>query len=157
MDKQLSRGVSPLSPHLVVAGAAEAIEFYQRAFGAKEMIKLEGPDGKIMHACVSINDCSVMLADENPQWKALGPKALGGTPVTIHLMVDDVDKTADQAIAAGAKVVMPVADMFWGDRYGIVEDPFGHHWSIATTKKFMTEAEIKEAAQKAICGEGAPA
>ena len=125
MDKQLSRGVSPLSPHLVVAGAADAIKFYQRAFGAQELIKLEGPDGKLMHACVSINGSSVMLVDENPQWKALGPKSLGGTPVTIHLMVDDVDKVTNQAIAAGAKVIMPVADMFWGDRYGIVEDPFG--------------------------------
>ncbi len=157
MDKQLSRGVSPLSPHLVVAGAADAIKFYQRAFGAQELIKLEGPDGKLMHACVSINGSSVMLVDENPQWKALGPKSLGGTPVTIHLMVDDVDKVTNQAIAAGAKVIMPVADMFWGDRYGIVEDPFGHQWSIATTIKVMTEAEIKEAAAKAMCGEGASA
>ena len=157
MDKQLSRGVSPLSPHLVVAGAADAIKFYQRAFGAQELIKLEGPDGKLMHACVSINGSSVMLADENPQWKALGPKSLGGTPVTIHLMVDDVDTVTNQAIAAGAKVIMPVADMFWGDRYGIVEDPFGHHWSIATTTKVMTEAEIKAASQKAMCGEGVPA
>jgi PhnB protein len=157
MDKQLSRGVSPLSPHLVVAGAADAIKFYQRAFGARELIKLEGPDGQLMHACISINGSSVMLVDENPQWKSLGPKSLGGTPVTIHLMVDDVDKTTDQAVAAGAKVIMPVADMFWGDRYGIVEDPFGHQWSIATTKKFMTEAEIKAAAQKAMCGENVPA
>jgi PhnB protein len=157
MNQQFPRGVSPLSPHLVVAGAADAIKFYERAFGAKELMKLEGPDGKLMHACVSINGCSVMLVDENPQWKALGPKSLGGTPVTIHLMADDVDKTTDQAVAAGAKVIMPVADMFWGDRYGIVEDPFGHHWSIATTKKFMTEAEIKAAAQKAMCGEGVPA
>jgi PhnB protein len=157
MHKQLSRGVSPLSPHLVVAGAADAIKFYQRAFGAKELIKLEGPDGKVMHACVSINGSSVMLVDENPQWKALGPKSLGGTPVTIHLMVDDVDRAADQAVAAGAKVIMPVADMFWGDRYGIVEDPFGHQWSIATTKKFMSEAQIKEAARTAMCGEGVPA
>ena len=117
------------------------------------MIKLEGPDGQLMHACVSINGSSVMLVDENREWKALSPETLGGTPVTIHLMVDDVDKTTDQAIAAGAKVIMPVADMFWGDRYGIVEDPFGHQWSIATTKKVMTEAEIKEAAQKAMCGE----
>ena len=157
MDKQTSRGVSPLSPHLIVAGAAEAIKFYQRAFGAKEMIKLEGPDGKLMHACLSINGSSVMLVDENPQWKALSPKTLGGTPVTIHLMVDDVDKTHAQAVAAGAKVVMPVADMFWGDRYGIVEDPFGHHWSLATTIREMSEAEIKEAAVKAMCGENAPA
>ena len=157
MNQQLPRGVSPLSPHLVISGAAEAIKFYERAFGAKQLMKLEGPDGNLMHACVSINGCSVMLVDENPQWKALGPKSLGGTPVTIHLVVDDVDMTTDQAIAAGAKVIMPVADMFWGDRYGIVEDPFGHHWSIATTKKFMTEAEIKAAARKAMCGEGVPA
>jgi len=157
MDKQLARGVSPLSPHLIVAGAAEAIKFYQRAFGAQELIKLEGPDGQLMHACISINGSSVMLVDENPQWKALGPKALGGTPVTIHLMVDDVDKVTNQAIAAGAKVVMPVADMFWGDRYGIVEDPFGHRWSIATTTNVMTEAEIKAAARKAMGGEGPPA
>jgi PhnB protein len=154
MDKQLSRGVSPLSPHLIVAGAADAIKFYERAFGAKELIKLEAPDGKLMHACVSINGSSVMLVDENPQWKALGPKSLGGTPVTIHLMVDDVDQATQQAVAAGAKVIMPVADMFWGDRYGIVEDPFGHQWSIATTKKVMTESEIKAAAQEAMCGEG---
>lgn len=157
MDKQLSRGVSPLSPHLVVAGAAEAMTFYARAFGAKEMMKLEGPDGKLMHGCLSINGCSVMLVDENPQWKALGPKSLGGTPVTIHLMVDDVDKTTAQAVAAGAKVVMPVADMFWGDRYGVLEDPFGHQWSIATPQRQMSEAEIKEAARKAMCGEGASA
>jgi len=153
MDKQTSRGVSKLSPHLVVAGAAAAIEFYKKAFGAKELIKIEGPDGKLMHACISINDSSVMLVDENPQWKALGPKSLGGTPVTIHLMVGDVDKVANQAIAAGATVVMPVADMFWGDRYGIVEDPFGHHWSIATTIREMSEAELKEAAVKAMSGE----
>jgi PhnB protein len=157
MDKQTSRGVSPLSPHLVVAGAAEAIEFYKKAFGAKELIRIEGQDGMLMHACVSINGSSVMLVDENPQWKALGPKALGGTPVTIHLMVDDVDKLSAQAVAAGAKVLMPVADMFWGDRYGIVQDPFGHQWSIATTIREMSEAELKEAAAQAMCGENAPA
>jgi PhnB protein len=153
MDKQTSRGVSKLSPHLVVAGAADAIDFYKRAFGAEEMMKLEGPDGKVMHACVSINGSSVMLVDENPQWKALGPKALGGTPVTIHLMVDDVDKSFARAVSAGATVVMPVADMFWGDRYGVLQDPFGHSWSIATTVREMTEAEIKKAAVKAMSGE----
>jgi PhnB protein len=156
MDKQTSRGVSPVSPHLVIAGAADAIKFYEKAFGATELMNLAGPDGKLMHACLMINGSTVMLVDENPQWKALGPKALGGTPVTIHLMVDDVDKVADQAVAAGAKVVMPVADAFWGDRYGILEDPFGHQWSIATTIRKMSEAEIKEAAAKAMCGEAVP-
>jgi len=157
MDKQNSRNVSPLSPHLIVAGAAEAIKFYQRAFGAKEMIKLEGPDGKVMYACISINGSSVMLMDENVPWKTLGPKTLGGTPVVIHLMVDDADAVAKQAVASGAKVILPVSDMFWGDRYGIVEDPFGHHWSIATPVRNMTEDEIKAAAAKAMCGEAASA
>ena len=157
MDKQTSRGVSKLSPHLVVAGAADAITFYKKAFGATELMRLEGQDGKLMHACILINGSSVMLVDENREWKALSPKTLGGTPVTIHLMVDDVDATHAKAAAAGARVVMPPTDMFWGDRYGVVEDPFGHSWSIATTKKVMTEAEIKAAAQKAMSGEGVPA
>jgi PhnB protein len=157
MDQQTPRSVSPVSPHLVVAGAAAAIKFYEKAFGAKQLVKLEGPDGNLMHACLSINGATVMLVGENPQWKALGPKALGGTPVTIHLHVSDVDKLTKQAVAAGAKVVMPVADMFWGDRYGVIEDPFGHHWSIATTLRQMTEAEIKEAAAKAFSNAAAPA
>ena len=157
MDKQTSRGVSKLSPHLVIAGAADAITFYKKAFGATELMRLEGQDGKLMHACILINGSSVMLVDENREWKALSPKTLGGTPVTIHLMVDDVDATHAKAAAAGARVVMPPTDMFWGDRYGVVEDPFGHSWSIATTKKVMTEAEIKAAAQKAMSGEGVSA
>jgi PhnB protein len=149
MDKHLSHATPALAPHLVCAGAAEAIEFYGRAFGATEMIRMPGPDGKIMHACVAINGAPVMLVDENKQWGALSPKSLGGTPVTIHLNVADVDKTTSQAIAAGATVVMPVADMFWGDRYGIVEDPFGHRWSIATQQRKLSESELREAAKKA--------
>src|SRR5690242_10678081 len=136
-----ARGVSNLSPHLVVAGAADAIKFYQKAFGAKELMKLEGQDGKIMHACVSINDSSVMLVDENPQWKALGPKALGGTPVTIHLVVPDVDASFAQAVAAGATAVVPVADMYWGDRYGVLQDPFGHMWSLARSEEHTSELQ----------------
>jgi uncharacterized glyoxalase superfamily protein PhnB len=135
-----------VTPHLVCAGAAEAIDFYVKAFGATEMIRLPGPDGKLMHACVSINGSSVMLVDEFPEMGGASPKRLGGTPVTIHLIVDDVDATAERAIAAGAKVVMPVADMFWGDRYGVIEDPFGHHWSIATPKREVSEAELRAAA-----------
>ena len=157
MDKQQSHGVSPVSPHLVCANAAEAMKFYERAFGAKEMMKLEGPGGGLMHGCVSINGASVMLMEENPDFKALSPKSLGGTPVTIHLMVPDVDKTTAQALAAGATVILPVADMFWGDRYGIVEDPYGHVWSIATHKRDMSQAEIQEAAKQAMCGENMPA
>ena len=157
MDKLTTSGVSPVSPHLVVAGATEAIKFYEQAFGAQQLMKLEGPDGKLMHACLSINGSTVLLVDENPQWKALGPKALGGSPVTIHLHVTDVDQVTAQAVAAGAKVVIPAADMFWGDRYGVIEDPFGHRWSIATTLRRMSEAEIKEAARQAMCSETAPA
>src|SRR3954462_13618333 len=116
MDKQQSNGVPSLSPHLVVAGATDAIAFYQKAFSAEEKLRLPGPDGKIMHACVSINGAPVMLVDEMKEWGALSPKSLGGTPVTIHLSVADVDKFTAQAVAAGAKVIMPVADQFWGDR-----------------------------------------
>jgi PhnB protein len=123
MAKQISNGIQSLSPHLVCAGAADAIKFYEQAFGAKEMIRLPGPDGKLMHACISINGSSVMLVDENRQHGMLSPKALGGTPVTMHLIVEDADVAAAKAIAAGAKTIMPVADMFWGDRYGVVEDP----------------------------------
>ena len=155
MDKQTSQGISPISPHLICAGAADAIKFYQQAFGAEEMVRLPGPDGKLMHACLSINGSSVMLVDENRDWGMLSPKALGGTPVSMHLTVADADKTAAQAVAAGAKVVIPVADMFWGDRYGVVEDPFGHRWSIATPQRQLSETELKEAARKAF--EKAPA
>lgn len=150
-------GVHILSPHLVCAGAADAIEFYKQAFGAEELMRMPGPDGRIMHACVRINGSSVMLVDEMPEMGALGPKALGGTPVTIHLIVPDADAVFERALAAGGTAVMPVADMFWGDRYGILADPFGHHWSVATPQRQMSQEEIQAAAREAMCGEGAPA
>ena len=142
-----AHGIHPVTPHLVCAGAADAIEFYKNAFGATEMIRLASPDGKLMHACVSINGSSVMLVDEYPEMGNAGPKTLKGTPVTIHLIVDDADRFAARAVEAGAKVIMPVADQFWGDRYGQIEDPFGHRWSIATPKREMTVDEIREAAR----------
>ena len=126
------QGAPGLSPHLVCAGSADAIEFYKRAFGAIEMVRLPGPDGKLVHASVTINGAMVMLVDENPDYGLLSPKALGGTAVTIHLIVTDADGVADRAVQAGATLQMPVQLMFWGDRYGVVEDPFGHKWSIAT-------------------------
>ena len=128
----LPEGMHFISPHLVCAGAAEAIEFYKLAFDAVEMMRLPGQDGKLMHASISILGSSVMLVDENREFGMNSPKALGGTPVTIHLIVSDVDAVVAQAVAAGAVVTMPVADMFWGDRYGVIQDPFGHLWSIAT-------------------------
>lgn len=136
---------APLSPHITCRDAAKAIEFYKNAFGAKEMMRLPGPGGKLMHAAVEINGAMVMLNDEWPEHNAFSPLALKGTPVTLHLNVADVDKWFERAVKAGAKPTMPVADMFWGDRYGIVTDPFGHAWSIATHKKDMTVAEIERA------------
>ena len=147
--KNVPQGMTALSPHLVCAGAASAIAFYKEAFDATEMMRLPGQDGKIMHAAISINGAPVMLTDENIQYGNKSPTTLRGTPVTLHLLVTDVDKVFAQAVQAGAKPVMPVADMFWGDRYGIVEDPFGHRWSIATPKKNLSQAELMEAARKA--------
>ncbi|MBV9734689.1 MAG: VOC family protein [Acidisphaera sp.] len=148
---QSPNGLHSLSPHLVCGGAAEAIAFYKKAFAAEELVRLPGPGGKLMHACLRINGSSVMLVDEIPAMGVRGPKSLQGTPVTIHLVVDDADATAARAVEAGAIVVMPVADQFWGDRYGIVEDPFGHRWSIATPQRTMTAAEMAEAARNAMC------
>jgi len=149
---------SPLTPHLVCQGAAEAIEFYKAAFDATELIRIPGEDGKLMHACVLINGAPVMLVDEFcmsmgevAERSSRSPKALNGTPVTIHLNVQDVDAVFNQAVAAGAQVAFPVQDMFWGDRYGVVEDPFGHHWSIATTIKEVSEQELMDAAKSGKC------
>ncbi|NWG45505.1 MAG: VOC family protein [Alphaproteobacteria bacterium] len=145
-----AHGVHVLSPHLVCRDAKAAIAFYGRAFGAETLMSLDAPDGTLLHGCVRINGSSVMLVDENPVWGALSPKALNGTPVTIHLMVDDVDGWIERAHAAGARIVMPAEDMFWGDRYGIVEDPFGHHWSIATPVRRMSAEDLQAAATKAM-------
>jgi uncharacterized glyoxalase superfamily protein PhnB len=137
-----------LMPHLVCAGAAKAIDFYKKAFGAVEMMRLPGKDGRLIHAAVEINGACVMLVDEMPEWGALSPRSLKGTPVTVHLNVDDVDAAFKRAVKAGATPIMPVADMFWGDRYGVIEDPFGHRWSIATHMRDMTAKEIQKAMPK---------
>jgi PhnB protein len=139
-----------ITPHLICAGAADAIEFYKKAFSAEETMRMPGPDGRLMHAAVKIGDSMLMLVDEMPEWGALGPKALKGSPVTIHLMVDNVDEVYARAVAAGATAKMPVADMFWGDRYGKVVDPFGHEWSIATHVRDMTPEEMLEAGREAM-------
>ena len=146
--KPIPEGMHTLTPHLICAGAAEAIDFYRRAFGAVETSRMPGPDGKLIHAAVRIGDSALMLVDEMPQWGALGPKARGGTSVTIHLYVQDVDASFAQAVAAGATVTMPLADMFWGDRYGQVEDPFGHRWSLATHKQDLSEDQLRAGLQK---------
>ncbi|KVD52239.1 VOC family protein [Burkholderia ubonensis] len=143
--KPIPEGMRTLTPHLICAGAADAIEFYRQAFNAVERVRLPAPNGKLMHACLTIGDSSLMLVDEMPEHGALGPKALKGTPVCLHLFVPNVDAAIAQAVAAGAKVTMPAADMFWGDRYGQVEDPFGHRWSLATHQRDLTPEQIRDA------------
>jgi len=147
--KPIPEGMHSVTPHLVCAGAAEAIDFYKKAFGATEVARLPGPDGKLMHGAVRIEGSVVMLVDENPQWGAFGPKALKGSPVTIHVYVTDVDAFIARAVKAGAKAIMPIDDMFWGDRYGIIEDPFGHHWSVATHVRDVKPEDLSEAMRKA--------
>lgn len=143
-----SENCQAVTPHLVCAGAADAIEFYKKAFGAEELMRLAGANGKVMHAAIKIGDASIMLVDELPEWGALSPLTLGGSPVTIHLYVPDVDTFVARAVKAGALLRMPVEDMFWGDRYAIIEDPFGHKWSVATHLRDMSNQEIEEAMKK---------
>jgi PhnB protein len=146
--KPIPDGMFTVTPHLVVAGAAKAIDFYKKAFKAIEKVRMPGPDGKLMHAMVKIGDSNVMLVDENPQWGMLGPQVLKGSSVTIHLSVKDADAFAAQAVAAGAKVTMPINDTFWGDRYGVLEDPFGHKWSVSTHVRDMTPAQMQAEMKK---------
>jgi uncharacterized glyoxalase superfamily protein PhnB len=143
--KPIPDGMTAVTPHLVVGGASDAIEFYKKAFGAVEESRLPGANGKLMHAMIRINGSAVMLTDEMPEWGAVGPKLLKGSPVTIHLYVSDTDAVVARAVKAGAKVTMPVSDTFWGDRYGQLEDPFGHHWSVGTHVREVTQKEMVEA------------
>ncbi|MEV0672481.1 VOC family protein [Mycobacterium sp. NPDC050441] len=137
-------------PHLVVDDAAAAIDFYVKAFGATELGRVPGPDGKLIHAALAINGSTVMLNDDFPEFndgKSTTPKALGGTPVTIHLTVTDVEAKFAKAVDAGAEVVMPLEDQFWGDRYGMVRDPFGHQWSLGQPVREVSPEEIAQAMQ----------
>jgi PhnB protein len=151
--KAVPEGFHTLTPHLVIKGASQAIEFYKKAFGAQEIVRLPGPDGKsIMHAQLKIGDSPLFLVDESPEMGNRGPQSHGGSPVTIHVYVDDVDTVYNQAVAAGAQVRMPLADAFWGDRYGQVADPFGHQWSLASHKEDLTSEEIGKRAQAFFSG-----
>ena len=149
--KAIPEGMHSVTPHLICANASEALVFYQKAFGAIELMRVPTPEGKLMHGSIRIGDSVVMLTDEFPQMGALGPKARNGTSVTIHLFVEDVDAAFARAVRAGATVKMPVQDMFWGDRYGLIEDPFGHSWSLATHQRDLTAEEIQEAAKNSGC------
>jgi PhnB protein len=147
--KFMPDGYNTVSPQLIVRDAVKAIAFYKAAFGAEQIALHLMPDGKtVMHGRIQVGDSAVLLAEENPAWKTTSPLTLGNSPVTLHLFVRDVDATFNQAVKAGATAAMPPMDMFWGDRYAKVIDPFGHHWSIATHVKDLTEAEIEKAGQE---------
>jgi PhnB protein len=152
MAKPIPESYHALTPSLAVDNAAQAIEFYKRAFGAKERGVMPGPGGTIAHAELQIGDSVLMLADPMPGSSLTPPKKLGGTPVGIFLYVDDVDMVVQDALDAGATVTVPVEDQFWGDRYGVVSDPFGHQWQIATHKEDLTPEEIMERGKKVMAG-----
>ena len=144
--KPIPEGYHSITPYLAVRGAANAIEFYKKAFGAKELFRMPQPDGRIGHAEIKIGDSPVMLADEFPEMGVVGPESRGGTTVGLLIYVNDVDAVTRQAIAAGAKVDRPVEDKFYGDRAGTFIDPFGHKWTIATHKEDVSEEELKRRA-----------
>jgi PhnB protein len=148
--KPIPEGYHTVTPYLAVDSAAQAIDFYKRAFGAKERVRMEAPGGMIGHAELEIGDSLVMLSDPFPQASTQPPKALGGTSASVFMYVEDVDAVVSKAVEAGATVAMEVADQFWGDRFGTVVDPFGHVWSIATHVEDLTPEEIAERGKAAM-------
>jgi PhnB protein len=147
--KPIPEGYHTATPHMIVKGAAEAIEFYKKAFGATELFRMAQPDGRIGHAQIKIGDSLIMLADEFPEKGARGPQSFGGSPVSFYLYVEDADAVFVQAIAAGAQVKQPLTDQFYGDRTGGVTDPFGHSWYIATHKEDVAPEELAKRAAAA--------
>jgi PhnB protein len=148
MAKAIPDGYHTVTAALTVKDGAAAIEFYQKAFGARELMRVNGPDGKIMHAEIQVGDSRVMLADENPGMGCVAPVSAGRTTSSLYLYVPDVDTAFKRAVAAGAKVGMPVTDMFWGDRFASVEDPSGHRWGLATHMEDPTPEEIARRQQE---------
>ena len=140
--KPIPEGMHTVTPHLVINGAAKAIDFYKRAFGAQEIGRFPTPDGRLMHAAIKIGDSHIFLADEFPEMGSKSPSG-GHSPVSLHIYVEDVDTVFNQAVSAGAKSTMPIQNMFWGDRYGQLTDPFGHSWSVATRIENVTPEEMK--------------
>jgi PhnB protein len=147
--KEIPKGFHTVTPYLTVTDSARAIDFYKRAFRAEELLRVDGPDGKVSHAEIKIGDSIIMLSDEMPGFSR-SPHSLGGTAVNIFLYVKDVDEVFNRAIGAGAKVAMPLSDMFWGDRYGKVTDPFGHSWSLATHKEDVLPEELRKRTKAAM-------
>ena len=147
--KPIPQGYRSVTPYLTLNDAGRALEFYKRAFGAQEIMRMDGPNGKIGHAEIKIGDSMIMLGDEMPGSGSQSPQSLGGTTNGIFLYVEDVDKTFNQAVAAGAKAESQPTDMFWGDRYGRLKDPFGHSWSVATHKEDVAPAEMAKRMKEA--------
>jgi PhnB protein len=144
----IPKGYHNVTPNVIVAGADRAIDFYKKAFGAEELMRFAGPDGRIMHAEIKIGDSIVMLADEMPDYGSRGPKSFGGTSVSFFIYADDVDGRWKRAIDAGGKEVQPLIDQFWGDRAGLIEDPFGHRWWLGQHMQELTPEEIRKAADE---------
>jgi PhnB protein len=142
--KPIPEGYHSVTPYLIVDGAAAAIEFYKKVFGATEVVRMPAPGGRIGHAEIKIGDSHVMLADENPEMNARSPKAVGGSPISLLLYVENVDKIVERAVAAGAKLERPVEDKFYGDRMGAIEDPFGHQWYVGTHIEDVSPEEMKK-------------
>jgi PhnB protein len=152
--KPIPEGYHTVTPYLAVEDAAHAIEYYTRAFGAKEVGRMDGPEGKIAHAELQIGDSRIMLSDPFPQASTRSPKQLGGTSASVFMYVQDVDAVVRQAVDAGATVTMEVADQFWGDRFGTITDPFGHVWSIATHVEDVSPEEMADRAKAAMAAMG---
>lgn len=145
--------MNTVTPHLVCADAASAVDFYCKAFGASIMARLDAPQGDLLHACLRIGDSAVMLMEESAECQSVSPATLKGTPVTIHLYVRDADAAFRQAVEAGATSLMEPQDMFWGDRYGLVRDPYGHQWAVATHVRDLDPAAIQQAAAALCAGQ----
>ena len=146
----IPKGYNSVTPYLVIKGAAKAIDYYKNVFGATEVMRMPGPDGRIGHAELKIGDSHIMLADEFPEMGHQGPLTLGNSPVSMLLYVEDVDSTVQRAVADGAQILKPVADQFYGDRMGFIQDPFGHRWGVATHKEDVSPKEMEERAKKAM-------
>lgn len=147
-SKGIPKGYHSVTPTLIIRDAAAAIEFYKRAFGATQVSRMDGPDGKVMHAEIRIGDSIVMLGEENIEWGMKSPLSTDGLPASLHIYVEDADKAFERALEAGATSRYPLEDAFWGDRYGKVTDPFGHEWGLATRVRDLSDAEMQRAAQE---------
>jgi PhnB protein len=150
--KPIPDGYPRVTPYLHVDGASKAIEFYRTVFGAKERMRMAGPDGRIGHAELELGNSMIMVADEHPDMNVRGPKSIGGTPVTVLVYVEDVDRAFERALKAGAKELRPVENQFYGDRSGQFEDPFGHHWNVATHVEDVPPDEMAKRAAKMMGG-----